>query len=82
MKAKKMKKQNIKTQLLQVTSGGMYINLTQLQKYLSAGKAYTRDIVRGLDYWENGKEKRYNIDDVVQALWNERRVSDVSNTTY
>ena len=51
----------------------MFVNLSQLQRFLGAGKAYTREIVKNLDYWENGKEKRYNVDEVVQAIWNERR---------
>lgn len=68
-----MKKANLKTQLLQLTKGGMFVNLSQLQRFLGAGKVYTREIVKNLDYWENGKEKRYNVDEVVQAIWNERR---------
>jgi hypothetical protein len=65
-------KKRIKNQLLAFTGGGMFINLSDLQKFLSAGKEYTRRIVAGLSYWENGKEKRYFVDDVVQRLWDER----------
>ena len=68
-----MTKANLKTQILQLTKGGMFVNLSQLQRVLGAGKAYTREIVKNLDYWENGKEKRYNVDEVVQAIWNGRR---------
>lgn len=54
----------------------MFVNLSDLQKFLAAGKEYTRRLVKGLDYWENGKEKKYNVDDVVQAIWDARRVTE------
>lgn len=70
------KKKKIKNQLLAFNKGGMFVNLSDLQKFLSAGKEYTRRLVKGLDYWENGKEKKYNVDDVVQAIWDARRVTE------
>ncbi len=35
----------------------MYINLSELQKYLASGKAFARSIVYGLPYLPNGNEK-------------------------
>lgn len=70
------KKKKIKNQLPAFNKGGMFVNLSDLQKFLSAGKEYTRRLVSGLDCWENGKEKKYNVDDVVQAIWDARRVTE------
>lgn len=64
-----MEKRRIKEQLRQSVGGGMYINLTELQRFFASGKAFTRSIVNGLPFLLNGNEKKYNIDDVVQRIW-------------
>lgn len=68
-----MEKRKFKEQLSQAVGGGMYINLSELQKYLASGKTFARSIVYGLPYLPNGNEKKYNIDDVTQRIWDNYR---------
>lgn len=70
-----MDKQTLVKSMEKHTGGVAFINQTQLAKYLGQSRGSIPEMVSGLDYLENHREKLYFVPDVAGRLMDRRRAN-------
>ena len=53
---------------------GSFPNLSQIAKYLGKGRDAARTLVAGLEHYEDGKAKKYFVNDVADRILQSRSV--------
>ncbi|MDD4591704.1 MAG: hypothetical protein PHG06_14935 [Parabacteroides sp.] len=63
-----MDKQTLVRDLKSHVGGAAFINQTQMAKYLKRSREAIPGLLKGLDYLETGREKKYFIPDIAARL--------------
>lgn len=70
-----MDKQTLIRNLRQSANGADFLNKTQVGKYMGFGsKDAVNNFLRGLEYYKQGKECLYQVNDLAQQIMDRRRV--------
>lgn len=53
---------------------GDYPTISQIAKYMGKGRDQVRELIAGLEYYQNGRKKQYFVNDVVDRIREHRAV--------
>mgnify|MGYP003587038453 CR=1 FL=1 len=68
-----MDKQTLIKSMKEYTNGTPFINASQIAKFLRRSRDTLPELVRGLDYLQTGREKKYFVPDVAERIMVQRR---------
>ena len=67
-----MTKQELKRDITSAVGNSMP-TISDIARYMGVGRDTARELVRGLDYLESGRSKRFYAGDVAERIMNSRR---------
>ena len=67
-----MNRQDIVRDMKQET--GSFPNISQIAKYMNVSRDKARDMVKGLEYIEDGRSRKYFVNDVVGRILQQKGV--------
>lgn len=67
-----MDKQSLVRLLQQSVDGAVTMNMVQIARATGKSKNKIPEMMAGVDYWKDGRQKKYSVSDVAQVIMDRR----------
>ena len=67
-----MDKQNVVRRLMSFADGAGFLNISEIARATGKSRNRVPEFVAGLDYWKDGTQKKFFVDDIAQRIVDRR----------